>query len=86
LLLAAATRRAQAQERASRHRIAMFRSAGSVTEISDAELRNWRAFFEELRRLGNVEGQTLTVDRYPARGIPSGLPISLARSLAATPT
>jgi hypothetical protein len=48
----------------------MFRSAGSVTEISDAELRNWRAFFEELRRLG----------------IPSGLPISLARSLAATPT
>jgi hypothetical protein len=30
--------------------------------------RNWRPFFEELRRLGFVEGQNLTVERYSGEG------------------
>jgi putative ABC transport system substrate-binding protein len=28
----------------------------------------WRAFFSELRRLGYIEGQNLTIDRYSAEG------------------
>jgi putative ABC transport system substrate-binding protein len=28
----------------------------------------WRAFFEELGRLGDVEGQNLTVERYTGEG------------------
>jgi len=38
--------------------------------MSDTGLRNWRAFFEELRRLGDVEGQNLIVERYSGEGRP----------------
>src|SRR5262249_14012375 len=31
---------------------------------------SWQIFFAELRRLGDVEGQNLTVDRYSAEGHP----------------
>jgi putative ABC transport system substrate-binding protein len=71
---------AQAQERAKQHRIAMIRPAGSLSLMSDTGLRNWRAFFEELRRLGDVEGQTLTVERYSGEGHPEGYP-DLAREV-----
>ena len=48
----------------------MVRSAGPVALMSDTGLRNWRAFLEELRRLGGVEGQNLTVERYSGEGHP----------------
>jgi putative tryptophan/tyrosine transport system substrate-binding protein len=46
----------------------MVAPAGSLAEISDTGNRLWRAFFDELRRLGDVEGQNLTVERYSGEG------------------
>ena len=80
LLLAAATHSVRAQARAEQHRIAMVRSAGPVALMSNTGLRNWRAFLQELRRLGDVEGQTLTVERYSGEGYPEGF-ADLAREV-----
>ena len=63
LLFASATRAARAQERAKQHRIAIV-EADSVAGINDPDSRLWQPFFYELRRLGDVEGQNLTVERY----------------------
>jgi hypothetical protein len=57
LLLATAVGKARAQERAMQHRIAIAIPAGPVALISETGNRYWPAFFEELRRLGDVEGQ-----------------------------
>ena len=70
LLLASVTG-VRAQELAKQHRIAMVRP-GPVALMSDTGLRIWRLFFEELRRLGDVEGQNLTVERYSSEGHPEG--------------
>ena len=70
LLLAAATPSVQAQERAKQHRIAIITPAGPVADFSDTGPRAWPAFFDELRRLGDVEGQNLTVERYSGEGRP----------------
>jgi putative ABC transport system substrate-binding protein len=70
LLLAAATRTVPAQERAMQHRIAIVIPASPVASISETGIRAWQAFFEELRRLGDVEGQNLTIDRYSREGRP----------------
>jgi putative tryptophan/tyrosine transport system substrate-binding protein len=72
LLLAAAARSVRAQEQAKQHRIAIILPATPVARISDAGDRLWRAFFEELRRLGDVEGQNLIVERYSGEGRPAG--------------
>ena len=63
LLLAVAARSLRGQEQAKQHRIAIVRPAGPIALISDTGIRTYRAFFEELRRLGDVEGQNLTVER-----------------------
>ena len=91
LLLAVAPRAARAQEPAKRHRIAIVIPAGAVaviSEISSDPLRRrfYQSFFEELRRLGDVEGQILRSSGIPARGAPRDMPISLARWSAATRT
>jgi putative ABC transport system substrate-binding protein len=70
LLLASATQSAWAQERAKQHRIAIITPAGPVAVLSDTGPRAWPAFFDELRRLGDVEGQNLTVERYSGEGRP----------------
>ena len=72
LLLAAATQPALAQEPAKQHRIAIVIPAGPVTSISETGVRAWQAFFEELRRLGDVEGENLTIERYSGEGRPEG--------------
>jgi putative ABC transport system substrate-binding protein len=72
LLLAAAARAVGAQERAKQHRIAIVIPAGPVTGISQTGARAWQAFFEKLRRLGDNEGQNLTIDRYSGEGRPEG--------------
>jgi len=46
--------------------------AGAVASISDRGPPFWRTIFEELRRLGDVEGQNLTVERYSGDGRPDG--------------
>jgi putative tryptophan/tyrosine transport system substrate-binding protein len=51
-------------------RIALVSSAGEVSAISVGGRPNYRVFFEELSRLGYVEGQNLGVERYSGEGRP----------------
>jgi putative tryptophan/tyrosine transport system substrate-binding protein len=70
VLLAPAVRSVRAQEPTKQHRIAIVRPAGSLALISDTGISFYQAFFAELRRLGDVEGQNLTVERYSGEGRP----------------
>jgi putative ABC transport system substrate-binding protein len=72
LLLASATR-VQAQEPAKQHRIAIVIAGGTVASINDPASRVWQPFWEELRRLGDVEGQNLAVEEYSGGGATRGL-------------
>ena len=63
LLLASALQSVRARELANHHRIAIVRPAGPTALINDTGIRFYRAFFEELRRLGDIEGQNLACDR-----------------------
>jgi putative tryptophan/tyrosine transport system substrate-binding protein len=78
LLLATATRSVRAQEPA-KHRIAVI-AAGPVARIHDPGIPLFRVFLEELRRLGDVEGQNLTVEGYSGGGRPEGF-ADLAREV-----
>ena len=49
-------------------RLAMIRPAGPVSVMTVSGYPNYKAFFEELRRLGYVEGQNLVVVRFSAEG------------------
>jgi putative ABC transport system substrate-binding protein len=69
LLLLTATSAAWAQPRAKQRRIAIV-EANSVGIIDDPGSRYWQAFWERLRRLGDVEGQNLAVARYSVEGRP----------------
>jgi hypothetical protein len=84
LLLAAMVRTIRAQQPAKQHRIAIVVSTAPVSSINDPSRRYWRAFWEELRRLGDIEGQTLAVELYSGRAGPPASPISLAKLSAAT--
>ena len=70
-LLASAAQSVRAQERVKQHRIAIVASR-PVALIDDPENLFFGAFFEELRRLGDIEGQNLTVERYSGGGRPAG--------------
>jgi putative ABC transport system substrate-binding protein len=72
LLLVGAARTVQAKEQAKQHRITIVIPAGPITVISGAGDRLWQALFEELRGLGDIEGQNLTVERYSGEGRPEG--------------
>jgi putative tryptophan/tyrosine transport system substrate-binding protein len=72
LLLTTAAQSLPAQERAQQRRIAIVIASGPATRVDDPASRYWQAFWEELRRLGDVEGQNLTVERYSAEGRPEG--------------
>jgi putative tryptophan/tyrosine transport system substrate-binding protein len=77
VLLGGAVRTVRAQEAAKQHRIAIVIPAGPVDIISDTgsepiRRRLYKSFFEELRRLGDVEGQNLTIERYSGEGRPEG--------------
>jgi putative tryptophan/tyrosine transport system substrate-binding protein len=80
LLLAAATRPVWAQEAAKQHRIAIVIASGPVSRLNDPASHAWQAFWEELRRLGDIEGQNLTVERYSGEGRPEGY-ADLARNV-----
>ena len=72
LLLAATARTVRGQEPVKQRRIAIVIPAGSITSISDTGTRAWQAFFEQLRRLGDVEGENLAIERYSGEGRPEG--------------
>jgi ABC-type uncharacterized transport system substrate-binding protein len=61
---------AGAQQPAKKKRIALVTSSAKVSEISVSGRPYYRAFFEELSRLGYVEGQNLGVERYSGEGRP----------------
>ena len=72
LLLAAAARTGRAQEPPKQHRIAIVISAGPVARVYDPTSRAFQAFWQELHRLGDAEGQNLIVDLYSGEGRPAG--------------
>jgi putative ABC transport system substrate-binding protein len=80
-LLLAAMQSSWAQEPAKQHRIAIIRAGGSTTHISDTSPYSfYKELFKELQRLGDVEGQNLTVERYSGEGRPEGF-ADLAREV-----
>jgi putative tryptophan/tyrosine transport system substrate-binding protein len=70
LLLATAAQSVPAQEPAQRHRVAIVIASGPATRVDDPTSGYWQAFWAELRRFGDIEGQNLTVERYSAEGRP----------------
>jgi putative tryptophan/tyrosine transport system substrate-binding protein len=68
MLLAGTVRSVRAQGPAKQHRIAIVVPAGPVASHQTLS----QAILEELRRLGDVEGQNLTVERYSGEGRPEG--------------
>ena len=61
---------ALAQQPAKMKRIAIVFPSAKVSEISVSGPPRYRAFFEELSRLGYVEGQNVAVERYSGEGQP----------------
>jgi putative ABC transport system substrate-binding protein len=79
LLLAGTARTALAQEPTTQHRIAIV-EVGSVASIDDPDSRLWQPFWNELRRLGDAEGENLIVERYSGEGRPES-DVGLAREV-----
>ena len=68
---AAAPLAASARQSARVYRIAFVHQSTPLSELSeDSSVPYFRAFFEELRRLGYLEGRNLAVARYSGGGIP----------------
>jgi putative ABC transport system substrate-binding protein len=62
-------RSALAQQPTKVYRIAVVHPARPVSQLTETGgLPNWRAFFEELRLHGYVEGQNIVVERYSGEG------------------
>ena len=74
---------ARAQQPARMPRIAYVNSAGQVSTINASGSTGLRAFFEELSRLGYIEGQNLRVERYSGEGRTERYP-ELARDVVST--
>jgi putative ABC transport system substrate-binding protein len=70
----------RAQDQAKQHRIAIIIPSGPVARLSETLPRLYQPFFEELRRLGDIEGQHLTIERYSGEGQREGL-VDLARKV-----
>jgi putative ABC transport system substrate-binding protein len=71
LMLAPTMPAAIAQQPAKTKRIAIVATSAKVADINLGGRSYYRAFFEELSRLGYVEGQNLSVERYSGGGGPS---------------
>jgi ABC-type uncharacterized transport system substrate-binding protein len=74
---------ARAQQPAKLQRIAFVNSAAKVSETGVSGRPHFRVFFEELSRLGFVEGQNLGVERYSGEGRTDRYP-ELARDVVNT--
>jgi putative tryptophan/tyrosine transport system substrate-binding protein len=69
VLCVAAVMGAWAQQKARIYRIAMVSPSHPLVDMTETgSLRYYRAFFQRLRELGYVEGETLAVARYSAEG------------------
>jgi putative ABC transport system substrate-binding protein len=67
-MLATATRQAMAQQPAKMKRVAMIHPALKPADIRIGGDPTYAIIFEEMKRLGYVEGVNLIVDRYSAEG------------------
>src|SRR5437868_15370743 len=74
---------ARAQQPSKMKRIAFVSPSAKVSDMSLSGTPQYRAFFEELSRLGYVEGQNLGVERYSGEGQPERY-AELARSVVNT--
>jgi len=73
LLLGVATQSARSAQRPSKQRrLAIVITTGPVSRIDDPGSHFWHPFWDELRRLGDIEGQNLAVERYAGEGRPEG--------------
>ena len=81
LLLATAVGTVRGQVPTNQHRIAII-TTQPVANIDDPTIPVFQAFFEELRRLGDVEGPNLAIERYSGGGRPAVYP-DLAREVVA---
>jgi ABC-type uncharacterized transport system substrate-binding protein len=82
LMLAAVTGRAQAQQTGKVYRIAFAHPTAPVADINQASKGSLAipAIFEELIRLGYVEGRNLLIERYSGEGRATHYP-DLARQI-----
>ena len=79
VLLAAAIPHAQAQQHSKVYRLAIAAPTTPVAEMNEASGHPvYQALFEELKRLGYVEGRNLVVERYSGEGRAENYP-ELAR-------
>src|SRR5437763_763256 len=73
---------ARAQQSTKVYRIALLHPSHPVSELTETSwIPYWRAFFQELRQLGYVEGHNLTVERFSGEGRIENYP-KLARDVA----
>src|SRR5262245_62516501 len=78
---AASLRQARAQQPAKVHRIAIVTIAAPIAAITEiSRLQNVRAFFQELRRFGYIEGRNLIVERHSVESTTLELGHDLFRS------
>jgi putative ABC transport system substrate-binding protein len=76
----------RAEQPAKMKRVAMVHPSRKVDELTINGPPFYKAFFEELSRLGYVEGQNLAVERYSGEGELSAIPNWPVKSLARIPT
>ena len=76
----------RAQQPAKMKRVAMVHPSRKVDDLTIHGAPHYKAFFEELSRLGYAEGQNLSVGRYSGRGGPSTMLISPVMWSARIPT
>lgn len=82
--LAIATRRAMAQQSSAKvKRVAMFHPSMKPSDMKIGGDSTYATIFEELKRLGYVEGTSLIVDRYSADGSFDRFP-EIAHAIVAT--
>jgi putative tryptophan/tyrosine transport system substrate-binding protein len=75
---------ARAQQSTKAYRIAILHPLWPVAELTDrSSNRYWRELFQEIRRLGYVEGQNLVIERYSGEGHADIYP-KLARDIVAS--
>jgi putative tryptophan/tyrosine transport system substrate-binding protein len=84
-LFAAAAATVRAQEATKQHRIAIVISTGPVARVHDPTSHAFQAFWQELHRWGDVEGQNLIVDLYSGEGRPAGFADLARRVVKANP-
>jgi putative tryptophan/tyrosine transport system substrate-binding protein len=83
IALAVPTSHVLAEQRPILKRLAVLDPATKTSEIRIGGDPNYTIFFEEMKRLGYVEGVNLTVDRYSAEGRFDRYP-ELAKAIVAT--